>query len=182
MSTRRRALASVSAGIGLLLAFATATAAVSGTSDRSFAGIVRSSRLVILATVHQAADGGYSLDIERVFKGQASGRLTYPPSPTDALQPGWKQAVVAFSRPDTLDFRTPTIAWHVGEDGTIDPEGYGRVPGLPATLDAMIAYFADLPSSNAGQPSSSVPLSAIGLVFVLLGWWGLGRRRKGKAA
>jgi hypothetical protein len=49
--------------------------------------------------------------------------------------------VIAFHDPITIDFRAPTIAWHVADDGAIDPEGFQQLPGLPPTLDAMVAAF-----------------------------------------
>jgi MYXO-CTERM domain-containing protein len=172
-------------------------AADSGPAARTFAQIVGEAKLIVVARIDIGPDGGVTLDVERVLKGTAGARLVFPP--TDIAPPleDWKRAVVAFTDPATIDFRAPTIAWHVADDGTIDPEGYQRYPGLPRTLDSMlVACGQDAIESDAApvaaplatqaplpdDPPPALPVviagaAAIGLAALIL----IARRRRAQS-
>lgn len=132
-------------------------AADGGAPSQTFAQIVGAAKLVVVARVDIGPDGGVTLDVERVLKGAAVARLVFPP--TDIAPPleGWKRAVVAFTDPATIDFRAPTIAWHVADDGTIDPEGFQQHPGLPRTLDAMLVAFGQDAIESASAAVAALP-------------------------
>ena len=166
----------------------------SGPSPPStFGEVVHRSTLIVLVAVHPTATGGVVLDVERVLKGQAPYALTFADITLGPPIGDWAQAVIAFSDPSTIDFRAPTIAWHIAPDGRVDPEGYQPAADLPPTLDAMIAYFG-APASGP-VPSSTLPVSqtltlsriqdlaplAAGLgVLLLIGLAiGIGLRRRG---
>ena len=143
------------AAIVLLTAAAPATAN-SGSATTTFADVVTRSRLVVLARIVHRSDGGITLEVERVLKGRAARFLRFAPTLQSAVQPGWARAVVAFTDPTELDFRAPTIAWHVTAVGDIDPERYQQYPGTPQTLAAMLTWFDRLPATDtvtaAGTP------------------------------
>lgn len=132
-------------------------AADSGPAAQTFTAIVNQAKLIVVARVDIRPDGGVTLDVERVLKGTAGARLLF--QPTDIAPPleGWKRAVVAFTDPATIDFRAPTIAWHVADDGTIDPEGFQQHPGLPRTLDAMLLAFGQDGIESASAPVAAMP-------------------------
>jgi hypothetical protein len=121
----------------------------------TFAEIVGRAELIVVARVSIGPDGGIILDVERTLKGNAVQRLAFPPTDTAALGK-WNRAIVAFTDPTTIDFRAPTIAWHVSDDGMVDPEGFQQFPGLPMTLDAMLVAFGQ--DANK-PPAASVPVS-----------------------
>lgn len=181
------------------LAVAPATAADSGPGLQSFDQLIASMKLVVLARISGSTSQGYTYAIEHVLKGSAGPTLVLPPDLQAAVQPGWTEAVIAFSDPTTDDFRTPTIAWHVGSDGTIDPEKFQQYPNLPPTLGAMLAYFgvstassgsvvaptpgSRLASSLAPGPTTSGPpvvllLGILLAIAVLAGSVGLAARRR----
>lgn len=144
-------------------------------STTAFADVVARSRLVVLAEIDHRPDGGYTVHVERVFKGTARAELVYPPIAATALFDGWSRAVIAFANPATDDFRAPTIAWHVGSDGSIDPEGFQRYPGLPLTLAAMLRYF-EAPATDTAPtvvPGSTGAHDAAPGVLVLVALAGL---------
>ncbi len=144
--------------LGALTVAAPVARADSSAQPQTFVALIGSMRLVILARVSGSPDTGFRYEIEQVFKGLlAAPELDFSPDPQAAVQPGWAEAVIAFSDPQTDDFRAPTVAWHVGPDGTIDPEGYQQLPGLPATLGAMRDFF------GAAEPTSSALSSAAGV-------------------
>lgn len=145
---RATALAVWLAASMLLTAAAPATAN-SGPSTTTFADVVARSRLVVLAEVVRRADGGITLNVERVLKGSAGRVLRFAPTLQAAVQPGWARVLVAFTDPTELDFRAPTIAWHVTAAGIVDPERYEQYPGTPQTLAAMLAWFDQLPATDA---------------------------------
>jgi hypothetical protein len=132
-------------------------AADSGASEQTFAQIVREAKLVVVARIDIGPDGGVTLDVERVLKGTAGARLVFPPTDIGPPLDDWKRAVVAFTDPATIDFRAPTIAWHVADDGTIDPEGFQQYPGLPRTLDAMLLAFGQDATEPASAPGAALP-------------------------
>jgi len=145
----------------------------SGASAPPFSDVIAKAKLVVLATVTQRPDGGYTLDVERVLKGESGPQLVFAPSAVTVPLEGWKRAVVAFADPGSLDSRAPTIAWHVAPDGTIDPEGYQRYPGLPPTLDALLQMFGPSSTETAGQspavaePAPSTTSSSFPVVTVV---------------
>jgi hypothetical protein len=154
-----------------------------GTSPRpTFADVIAGSRLVVLARIHVRTDGGLRFRVERVLKGHAGRELSYPPlGPTPPVA-GWSEAVIAFADPRTDDFRAPTIAWHVAQDGVIDPERFQRYPGLPATLDAMLRYFGAPATNMWGATVGPVPpAGSLGGLFLVglagLAGLALGHRR-----
>jgi hypothetical protein len=132
-------------------------AADGGAPAPTFAQIVGKAKLVVVARIDIGPDGGVTLDVERVLKGTAVARLVFPP--TDIAPPldDWKRAIIAFTDPATIDFRAPTIAWHVADDGTVDPEGYQQYPGLPRTLDAMLVAFGQDAIESASAPVAALP-------------------------
>lgn len=148
----RRTLLSAVAAVALLAPAAAPIAANSGPSSTTFADIVASSRLIVLADITERRDGGLDLSVERVLKGRAATVLHFPETAQAAVQPGWKRAVVAFSDPKEIDFRAPTIAWHVAGSGALDPERYQQYPGTPQTLAALLAWF--------GLPATDTPPAA----------------------
>jgi hypothetical protein len=151
----RRTLLSAALAAVLLAPAAASAAADSGPSPATFADVVASSRLIVLADVVRRPDGGIDLEVERVVKGHPSSTtLRFPPTPQAAIQPGWGRVVVAFSDPAEIDFRAPTIAWHVDASGALDPERYQQRPGTPQTLAALLAWFG-LPATDA--PSAARP-------------------------
>ena len=174
MVLRRAALGAV-VTIGLLFALAGAALANSAPAVTTFANVVRSSPVAVLVGVHARSDGGYTLDVERVLKGSAPARLQVAPTLQAALEAGWSRAIVAFSDVTTLDFRAPTIAWHVSADGRIDPEGYQQYRGLPQTLGAMLAWFDGVPATDTVGLVTPAPVERSPLisVVILLGLTGL---------
>jgi MYXO-CTERM domain-containing protein len=141
--------------LGALAAAAPVARADSSAQPQTFVALIGSMRLVILARVSGSPDTGFQYTIEQVFKGSASApELDFGPDLQAAVQPGWAEAVIAFSNPQTDDFRAPTVAWHVGPDGTIDPEGYQQLPGLPTTLGAMRAFFGATEPTPPAVPSA----------------------------
>lgn len=182
---------------------ATALAA-SSQSPRTFADVVSGMQLIVVADVAGSPEAGVTYTVETFLKGSGPRELRFAASDLQsAVQPGWTRVVIAFSDPTTDEFRAPTIAWHVGSDGAIDPEGYQQYVGLPGTLPAMLAFFGlsssvgptTLPTVSGGPPAtptvsappaeakgaSSSPVEiaiavlAVGAAIVLLG--GLARRR-----
>jgi hypothetical protein len=123
-----------------------------GPSAQTFAQIVGEAKLVVVARIDIGPDGGVTLDVERVLKGTAAERLVFPPTDIGPPLDDWKRAIVAFTDPATIDFRAPTIAWHIADDGTIDPEGFQQHPGLPRTLDAMLLAFGQDAIESASVP------------------------------
>jgi hypothetical protein len=134
-------------------------AADSGAPAQTFAQIVGEAKLVVVARIDIGPDGGVALDVERVLKGTAGTRLVFPPIDIGPPLDDWKRAIVAFTDSATIDFRAPTIAWHVADDGTIDPEGFQQYPGLPRTLDAMLVAFGQHPIQSASAPVAALPTS-----------------------
>lgn len=132
----------------------------------TFADVVARSELVVLVTVHHQRGHGYTLDVEEVLKGHAAGELRFPSVDIGSPIDDWPRAVIAFSDPSVLDFRAPTIAWHVAPDGTIDPERYQQYPGVPQTLDAMLAWFEATASPDTRSASTPAPLASLGTVTV----------------
>ena len=128
-------------------------------------------KLIVVARVTIGPAGGIVLDVERTLKGNAVKRLAFAPTDTSALGK-WNRAIVAFTDPTTIDFRAPTIAWHVADDGTIDPEGFQQFPGLPTTLDAMLVAFGqdvtEPPATSDGiSPTTAEPSPVSGSQAVL---------------
>ncbi len=124
-------------------------------SQETFDQLVERSSLIVVATIHRRSDGGLTLGVETVLKGTAATELSFPP--TDIAPPieTWSRAVIAFSDASTIDFRAPTIAWHVAADGRIDPEGYQPFAGLPPTLDALLAAFGARGAASGASPSGA---------------------------
>jgi hypothetical protein len=122
-------------------------------SHETFDQLVERSSLIVVATIHRRSDGGLTLGVETVLKGAAAPELSFPP--TDIAPPieTWLRAVIAFSHASTIDFRAPTVAWHVAADGRIDPERFQPFAGLPPTLDAMLAAFGARASASGASPS-----------------------------
>ena len=164
-----------------------------GPSAQTFSEIVNQAKLIVVARINIDLGGGVTLDVERVLKGTAVARLVFPPTDIGPPLDDWKRAIVAFTDPATIDFRAPTIAWHVADDGTIDPEGFQQHPGLPRTLDAMLLAFGQdaiesasaldgtLPTPQAPRPDDPPALpvviagaAATGLAALIL----LARRRR----
>ena len=130
----------------------------SSQSPETFAAVVAGMQLIVVADVAGSPDSGVTYTVETFLKGSGPRELQFPaPDLQSAVQTGWTRVVVAFSNPTTDDFRAPTIAWHVGSDGAIDPEGYQQYVGLPRNLPAMLAFFGV--SSPAG-PSTPPTVSA----------------------
>jgi hypothetical protein len=129
----------------------------SGARAQTFAQIVGKANLVVVVRIAIGPDGGVALDVERVLKGTAAARLVFPPTDIGPPIEDWKRAIVAFADPATIDFRAPTIAWHVADDGTIDPEGFQRYPGLPRTLDAVLVAFGQDAIESASAPVAAQP-------------------------
>ncbi len=169
-----RALLSAGLAAALFAAVGATAMADSGLASTTFSDVVGSSRLVVLADVTQRSDGGFDLEVERVLKGHAAATLRFPVTPSAAVQPGWKRAVVAFRDPSTLDSRAVTIAWHVAASGALDPERYQQHPGTPQTLAALLAWFGRLPATDA-LPASLAPAAADwrAAILVLAGLAGL---------
>jgi hypothetical protein len=146
-----RALARIAGTVLIALAAATyaagPVAADHGGQRQTFAEIVDQAQVIVLARVSIGPAGGIVLDVERTLKGNPVGRLAFAPTDIAPLN-NWDRAIVAFTDPTTIDFRTPTIAWHVADDGTIDPEGFQQFPGLPTTLDAMLVAFGQDPNDS----------------------------------
>ena len=140
--------------------FAMDAMATSSQRPETFEHLVSSMKLVIVAHVSGNPETGFRYAVDQVLKGPATSSLRFGPDPQAAVQPGWTLAVVAFTDPTTDDFRAPTIAWHVGSGGAIDPEGYQRYQGLPPTLDAMLAYFRVTPSATPDGASATPSPSA----------------------
>ena len=131
-----------------LIMLVLAPAAVANSpSHTTFANVVAGSKLIVLAKVEHRSDGAYTFHVERVLKGTAPAELVYPPLLETPPLGTWSRVVIAFAHPENDDFRAPTIAWHVARDGSIDPEGFQRYPGLPMTLAAMLRYF-ELPATD----------------------------------
>jgi hypothetical protein len=65
--------------------------------------------------------------------------------------------VIAFSDPTTDDFRAPGVAWHVTDDGQIDPERYQQSPGaLPdARRDGRLLPALGLEVAAPREPSGA---------------------------
>jgi hypothetical protein len=154
--TDRKRLARFAGTVALAVA-ASALAARPVAADhagqrQTFAEIVGQAELIVVARVSIGPDGSIILDVERTLKGNAVQRLAFAPTDTAALGK-WNRAIVAFTDPTTIDFRAPTIAWHVADDGMIDPEGFQQFPGLPPTLDAMLVAF--------GQDANEPPAASV---------------------
>jgi hypothetical protein len=135
----------------LVFTSASGASAASSQAPETFDQLIAGMSLVVVASVSGSASEGYTYTIEHVLKGTVGPTLRLPSDEQSAVQPGWTEVVIAFTDPATDDFRAPTVAWHVAADGTIDPERYAQYPGLPPTLDAMLAAFG-----LAGSPSPSV--------------------------
>lgn len=146
-------------------------------SNTTFADVIASSRLVVLAGIVHRPGGGITLQVERFLKGVAPAQLAFVPLAATPPFDGWSRAVIAFANPATDDFRAPTIAWHVASDGAIDPEHFQRYRGLPLTLTAMLRYFDSPPTDSAPVPGPTktpddapllvVFVAAAGLLFGL---------------
>lgn len=180
--------------------------AASSHTPRTFADVVAGMQLIVVADVAGSPEDGITYTVETFLKGSGPRELQFAaPDLQSAVEPGWARVVIAFSDPTTDDFRAPTIAWHVGSDGAIDPEGFQQYVGLPGTLPAMLAFFGAsssagptiVPTISAAPPatpdvttppaepkaasSSGLPVEvaiavlAVGAAIVLLG--GLARRR-----
>ena len=133
----------------LLLFVASPVRAASGPSPGSFEQLISGMQLIVVAKVSGSPSTGFTYSVERVLKGgSAPSPMVLPPDAQAAVQSGWQEVVIAFADPSTDDFRAPTVAWHVAGDGTIDPERYQQYPGLPPTLEAMLAYFGINPSAT----------------------------------
>ena len=145
------AIACVAAG-----SIAGPVAADQGPSAQTFSEIVNQAKLIVVAMIDMGPDGGVTLHVERVLKGTAVARLVFPPTDIGPPLDDWKRAVVAFTDPATIDFRAPTIAWHVADDGTIDPEGFQQYPGLPRKLDSMLAAFGQDAIESASEPVAAL--------------------------
>ena len=128
-----------------------------GPSAQTFSEIVNQAKLIVVARINIDLGGGVTLDVERVLKGTAVARLVFPPTDIGPPLDDWKRAIVAFTDPATIDFRAPTIAWHVADDGTIDPEGFQQHPGLPRTLDAMLLAFGQDAIESASALDGTLP-------------------------
>jgi hypothetical protein len=135
-------------------------AADHGTDALTFAEIVGQAKLVVVARISVGADGGVVLDVEHVLKGASPAHLAYDPAALAPPLEDWKRAVIAFHDPVTIDFRAPTTAWHVADDGAIDPEGFQQRPGLPATLDAMLVAFGQDPAESESEAATEPPPAA----------------------
>jgi hypothetical protein len=188
-------LAQLGGAVALALAAAIASshpaAADHGGQQQTFADIVDGSRLIVVARITIDRDGGVVLDVERVLKGEPIERLAFAPTDLGPPLEGWDRAMFAFTDPTTIDARAPTIAWHVADDGVLDPEGFQQAVGLPATLDAVVAAFgqdpiepvaAALPAAApplAPSPADSAPAILAALIVVAIGLLGalvLGQR------
>jgi hypothetical protein len=154
-----RTLLSAALALALLAVVAATALADSGPSATTFSDVVGSSRLIVLADVTQRPDGGFDLKVERVLKGHAAATLRFAATPSPAVQPGWRRAVVAFTDPTTIDSRAVTIAWHVAASGALDPERYQQYPGTPQTLAALLAWFGRLPATDS-LPATGAPTGA----------------------
>jgi hypothetical protein len=148
-----------------LLAFPTGASAISSQTPQTFSQLISGMKLVILAKVSGSETQGYTYTVEQVLQGSAGPALTFDPDAQAAVQPGWTEAVVAFSNLTTDDFRAPTVAWHVAPDGTIDPEKFAPYPGLPATLADMLAFFgaSASPSAVASVAASAAPPASVSI-------------------
>ncbi len=155
------------AGLLLGLMLAQPAAAASPQRLETFAERVAEAKLVALVSVAGSPEAGFVLTVERVFKGRVGARLVFPPPQTiTLLEAGWNRVVIAFDDPTTLDFRANNIAWHVADDGRLDPEGFQPYPGLPHTLAAMFLYFGP-PVTSTAPPTGSdkqVPLSMLAIL------------------
>ncbi|MEO5966474.1 MAG: hypothetical protein ABIR11_13495 [Candidatus Limnocylindrales bacterium] len=121
----------------------------SGPDQGTFDQLVDRSSLVVVAMVHLAPDGAITLDIRQVLHGGSAPVTTFaPPTFAPVLVDGGV-AVIAFTDPASIDFRTPTIAWQVSADGYIDPDRLQQVQGLPPTLAAMYTRFGKAMSTEA---------------------------------
>jgi hypothetical protein len=150
-------------------------------ADSSFSSLIRGCPLVVLADVTVDADGGVVLHVEQVLKGHAGSVLRFPPS-SPAVEPGWARAVVAFFVPSTIAGGV-THAWHVTASGAVDPERLAQFPGIPQTLDAMLAWFGRLPATDALPAAGDAPaadwrLALLGLAGGLAAIFGAVRYRR----
>jgi hypothetical protein len=145
------------AGLAILVLGLCQTSSVSAASSQTpetFADVLSRMQLVVVADVTGSTETGFTYSVETFLKGTSARTLQFGPDLQAAVEPGWTRVVLAFSNLTTDDFRAPTIAWHIGPDGTIDPEGYQQYVGLPRTLTAMLAYFGG--SSGSTAPSSPI--------------------------
>src|SRR6266566_9343524 len=94
---------------------AASTLAAPAAAGSSFAGAVSGCPLIVLARVAVRSDGGITLHVEKVLKGNAGETLRFPAS-ASAVEPGWARAVVAFEDPSTIA-GGGTFAWHVSASG-----------------------------------------------------------------
>jgi hypothetical protein len=145
--------------LGVWIAVAGAARADTDTADDTFAGLVSRCRLIVLADVEHLGDGALVLDVTESFKGIVGAELRYTDEPQAAVQPEWTRAIVAFSDPSTLDFRAPTVAWHVVDDGTVDPEGWQQYAGVPPTLADWEATFGVGPGGAVASAAAPSPVA-----------------------
>lgn len=107
-----------------------------------FPVMVADATLVVVARI-ALEEARITVLVERVLAGTgpSSGRLVFE-DPTDPphLVDG-AAAIIAFADPGSIEASAPTIAWHVSDDGFIDPDGLASADGLPPTLAAMYTYF-----------------------------------------
>jgi hypothetical protein len=71
-------------------------------------------------------------------------------------------------RQNSLDPRGGAIAWEVGSDGNLDPSHFQQYPGVPRTIDELLAFFGQAPVPTAthpfalATPSASTPVRSSG--------------------
>jgi hypothetical protein len=152
-----RRLTGIALAVALPLTIVPSVVAATPSTD-TFRSVIGEARLVVLVRIHHASSGRLVLDVERVLKGSARRRLTFQPGATDVPLYAWAQAVIAFRDPPSLDFRSPTIAWHVSAGGRIDPEHYQQYPGTPRTLRGFFAAL-DLPATSTASLDPEAPMS-----------------------
>ncbi len=157
----RHPVAVVGLGLAVALLLTVVPSVLAATPSKdTFGSVTREATLVVLVRIHHRSTGALVLDVERVLKGSTRRRLRFQPGTTDVPLYTWTQALIAFRDPSSLDFRSPTIAWHVTADGGIDPEGYQQFPGTPRTLRGVFAAF-DLPATSTALPVSGPPKSPL---------------------
>jgi hypothetical protein len=154
-----------------LIAFTSPAGTLADTGDtlERFADAIAGAKVVVVASVTVRPDEGLVLRVEQVLKGISPHQLVFePPTMAPVLDSGGR-AVIAFADLATIDFRAPTYAWIVAADGTIDPGRLQQYPGLPRTLDAMLAFFNITPGTstpeleNPASPSdpAALPWAAV---------------------
>ncbi len=149
-----------SIALGAWIVQAGAARADTDRAEETFADLVARCPLIVLADVEHPGDGAFVLHVTESFKGAVGPELRYQDEPQAAVQAGWTKAIVAFSDPGTIDVRAPTIAWHVTDDGTVDPEGWQQYPGIPGTLADWEAAFGIGPGGAVLSTPAATPVAA----------------------